>query len=208
MKKLLPFCVLLLWACQEQEVSAVAEEKPEETVEPKEKNNSKEGTTLNYDSLLTEIDLRDSTIQFLNNTGTSKKSTDVEKFCASLANDLLSALNDKKEDAFLSHFSKEFSVNWVDVRNQAQIARYTHEDFKKEFKRLMRNDKKLDLKLNSFDFLSSDVKGDLFNATFKISIKETGKDDTRFRNATMSLVGRKKGSYKIANLNVFVFSAQ
>jgi hypothetical protein len=199
-KTLLALCIILISACADDNTQP-------SNMDPIAASKSKSDWSQTEDSLKIEIAIRDSIIRELSMPNANfSSSSNLDQFCLDIAKELVDAINSRDEDKFISHFSEAYSVNWVDVREQAQIGRYTHLDFPKEFKKIIRADKKNELKINKYELLSTDLKSDLFNATFKVYIQE--KDDgnvKKIRKATFSIVGRKEVDYKIANMNVYVF---
>ena len=132
----------------------------------------------------------------------------LRSFCKTITADFINLEKLENQNDLLENLAPSYSVNWVIVKgNEAQVARYTNNDFKKALKKIGKEGKKLHLELVKLDFLAYDFNGELFNATYKVYLNEFSNDKLiGKRSATFSIAGRKKESYKVANLNTFIFS--
>jgi hypothetical protein len=162
------------------------------------------------DSLNYLISEQDSTIQVLQDqlsAGVLVPNAQLDQLMDNITTSLLTINENQSQKALLALFLEEYSVNWINVENNtAQIVRTTHLDFKKELKKIAREDRKTKLSLKSKKLLSYDIQGSLYNAMFKIEVNETiDEKPAGTRSLTFSIVGRKKQGYKIANMNIFAF---
>ena len=132
----------------------------------------------------------------------------VQNLAKALTASLMKLGETREPNEVLRFFSSSFAVTKVniDLENEAQIARYTAEDFKAHLKEFGRARKHQTFNLQSLEFLSTDLKGNIFNVVFKTRMDIIEGDKLVGRQmGTTTITGRKTDKWYIANLSNIVF---
>jgi len=160
------------------------------------------------DSLnLIVAELEDENLQLINNNAReelpflSRDEAAIQKMVGNLKKAFNDIYQDKDPDKILQFFLPSFSTNQVtiNVDNEAEIALFSSEDFKKYIKKKMR-EKGMSIEMGEITFLDTQVKGEIFTTTFRNTAKVYKNDKLMsYRTIVSTITGRNQDGWKIGN---------
>ncbi|RLD22482.1 MAG: hypothetical protein DRI71_07450 [Bacteroidetes bacterium] len=125
----------------------------------------------------------------------------VHKMVANLKKAFNNIYQDKNPDKILRFFLPSFSTKHVTINidNEAEIALFSSEDFKKFLKKQIR-EKGIFIEMEKITFLDTQIKGEIFTTTFK-NVAKVYRNNTLITNRVIvsTITGRNKDGWKIGN---------